>query len=228
MKKHELMNLCLPVFNQLKTLQSSDSKNLPEDFGDRLYQTLLNFEHLGFEHQIPTHQSSEAKYALAALLDEAMMRSEWPGKSSWMDQSLQLRLFGEHLAGVHFFDRLARIRQSGELNIPVLEVFFVCLQLGFQGKYAMSQQEELKALQVDIKHQLDLYQGVFDSSLSVEHVDGGALAAPVKRKMPEWAWVGVFGLTLGLLYSVYGFRFKSLHDQHQTLVEQAISQVNVY
>jgi type VI secretion system protein ImpK len=215
----------MPLFKSLRLLQSNQGATLSPDFGESLYRSLLSFEHLGLEKQIPTHHALDAKYALAALLDEAIMRSEWSGKNTWMDQSLQLRLFGEHLAGVNFFNRLARIRQNGELNIAVLEIFFVCLQLGFQGKYAMSQQEELKALQVDIKHQLDLYQGGFNASLSydLDNVTDSQIEA--KRKIPDFAWVGVFVIAMGLLYGGYGFFFNKLYQDHSVFVDQAMSDV---
>jgi type VI secretion system protein ImpK len=216
----------MPLFKSLRLLQSHQASELSLDFAESLHRSLLSLEHLGLEKQIASHHVSDAKYALAALIDESIMRSEWPGKTLWMDQSLQLRLFGEHLAGVNFFNRLARIRQSGELNIAVLEIFFVCLQLGFQGKYAMSQQEELKALQVDIKHQLDLYQGGFNASLSYDLDNLSDSHIEAKHKVPNVAWIGGFVVAMGLLYGGYGFLFQKLYQDHNVLVDQAIADVS--
>jgi type VI secretion system protein ImpK len=214
--KNQLMNLCLPLFTAVRLLQSEQAAELAPDFGESLFQSVLSIEYIGFE---------DAKYAVAALLDETIMRSGWAAKHTWMNQSLQLRLFGEHTAGVNFFNRLSRIRQNGELNIDVLKIYFVCLQLGFQGKYAMTQQEELKALQVDIKHQLDLYQGGLNPSLSFDLESTSDKSLESTRKMPDWGRAAVFLGAIVLVYSVYGLRFQHLHQTHGALIDQAILQV---
>jgi type VI secretion system protein ImpK len=223
---NQLMNLCLPVFDAVNQLQSENAALLPPDFGQHLLQIMTSIDYLALEKQVPGHQINDSKYALAALLDEVIMKSDWPGKSNWMDQSLQLRLFGEHLAGVNFFDRLARLRQGGELNIPVLQLYFVCLQLGFQGKYALNQPEELKHLQNDLKNQIDLYQGGFNASLSSDLDKISDSSQDNKQRVPIWAWFAIVALVIGITYGVYGLRLNGLHDEHRLRMHQSISQVS--
>lgn len=76
------------------------------DAPDDLYEQVLNgfdlFERLAFERQIPTADVQNAKFAIAAFIDEAVMASSWARRMEWMSQPLQLKLFGEHLGAKHF------------------------------------------------------------------------------------------------------------------------------
>jgi type VI secretion system protein ImpK len=89
------------------------------------------------EAGIPDEDSNEAKYAIAAFTDEQIFRSAWPGRAQWLGQPLQLIYFNENTAGEGFFRRMAAL-QSQPHRVHVLQVYYLCLCLGFQGQYAVS------------------------------------------------------------------------------------------
>src|SRR5690606_2464328 len=78
-----------------------------------------------------------SKYAFCAAVDEAMLGQPSSLREQWERNPLQLRLFGEHLAGEHFFDRLEELRAQGAPRLASLEVYHYCLLLGFEGKYRL-------------------------------------------------------------------------------------------
>ena len=80
-------------------------------------------ERMAFERQIAMVILKDAKYALAAFVDEAVMCSRWPGRTAWMSRPLQLEMFGDHVAGEGFFERLAQLRQGGEANLDLIELY---------------------------------------------------------------------------------------------------------
>ena len=57
---------------------------------------------------------TEARYALAAFLDEQILRSQWPGRQQWLSQPLQLVYFNENTAGEGFFARLQALMDRPE------------------------------------------------------------------------------------------------------------------
>lgn len=81
-----------------------------------------------------------AVYAYIALLDESVLNSNQPMFASWPRQSLQEEVFGDHIAGENFFVHLRELmgRQDSEELADILEVFQLCLLLGFRGRYALS------------------------------------------------------------------------------------------
>lgn len=96
---------------------------------------LCEFENDARAAQIPLALVDAAKYAIVALIDERIFLSELPCKDNWINQPLQLRLFGDFAAGEEFYTRLDTLLRDNQA-LPALEVFQSCLALGFAGKHA--------------------------------------------------------------------------------------------
>lgn len=81
-----------------------------------------------------------AVYAFIAFLDESVLNSGQAMFADWFRQPLQEEVFGEHMAGETFFRHLQDLvgRQDSEELGDVLEVFLLCLLLGFRGRYGSS------------------------------------------------------------------------------------------
>ena len=75
----------------------------------------------------------EARFAICAWIDEAIMQSRWPHKSQWRKNLLQTHFFKTTEAGFDFFERLTRLQND---RSQVKEVYYLCLNLGFTGKYS--------------------------------------------------------------------------------------------
>ena len=89
---------------------------------------------------IPQEDFDDARYAIAAFIDEQVVRTEWPGRAQWLANPLQMVYFHENTAGEGFFTRMTAL-QSQPQRAHVLEVYFWCLELGFMGKYAVGAAE---------------------------------------------------------------------------------------
>jgi type VI secretion system protein ImpK len=102
-----------------------------------------------------------AAFALVAFLDESILNSANPVFAKWSGQSLQEELFGKHLAGEHFFvyvQHLLGRRDSAEAA-DVLEVLYLCLLLGYRGKYGLSNMGELHAIMGSIREKITRCRG---------------------------------------------------------------------
>jgi type VI secretion system protein ImpK len=86
---------------------------------------------------IPPEDVREAQYALVALLDERLVRFQWQGQAEWRAKPLQFLYFRENTAGDNFFARLAALETQPH-RVHVLQVYVMCLALGFQGRYAFA------------------------------------------------------------------------------------------
>jgi type VI secretion system protein ImpK len=89
-----------------------------------------------------------AKYALAAWIDESLTEAEWPAREWWQQHSLERIYFDSAEAGVQFFVKSQSAREFN--NHDALEVFYVCVMLGFRGIYA-----GIGAAEQAAKHRLD-------------------------------------------------------------------------
>jgi type VI secretion system protein ImpK len=89
-----------------------------------------------------------AIFAAVAFLDESILNLQSPVFADWVRKPLQEELFGRHTAGEIFFQQLEQLlgrRETPELA-DLLEVFQLCLLLGFVGRYSISGRGELKSV----------------------------------------------------------------------------------
>jgi type VI secretion system protein ImpK len=87
----------------------------------------------------PVEDTRLATFAVVALLDESILNSNNPVFADWPRMPLQEELFGGHTAGEIFFqciDRLLAHSDSPHLA-DTLEVFALCLLLGYRGRYSL-------------------------------------------------------------------------------------------
>jgi type VI secretion system protein ImpK len=87
----------------------------------------------------------ETHFAVVALLDSVLLHSGESIRAEWERQSLQEELFGQTDAGVVFFEKLERLlaRRDSQHLADVLEVYLLCLLLGFEGRYSGGLRGEL-------------------------------------------------------------------------------------
>jgi len=215
-KINPLLELCSPLFQLTVAFRIGDhGTKLSENYGQKLKIALDNMEQSAFSKQIAPFEVQQVKYALAAFIDEAILNSAWPQRSSWMGKSLQLQYFGEHSAGEGFFKRLSELRQRGNQYINILEVYYVCLQFGFEGMYRMQGLEKLMALQVDLRSQIEMSRGIIDTRLAPNSLPQQKLSLKVGRKLPFWV---IASVTTVLIFCIYlGFNVAISHKANKAL-----------
>jgi type VI secretion system protein ImpK len=89
-----------------------------------------------------------ATLAVVGFLDESVLNTRNPLFADWPRKPLQEELFGTHMAGEVFFQNLEQLmsrNDSAELA-DVLEVHYLCLLLGYTGRYSGSRGGELQAV----------------------------------------------------------------------------------
>jgi type VI secretion system protein ImpK len=103
---------------------------------------------------IASEDAADAQFAIVALLDELLVQSNWPGQREWQSSSLQFAYFRDNTAGENFFRRADVLVQQPH-RAHVLLIYFYCLGLGFQGRYAVSRGAELRQVYDRIARTLD-------------------------------------------------------------------------
>lgn len=77
-----------------------------------------------------------AKYALVYWIDEILIYSSWSHADDWRRHILEWEFYHSNLGGEEFFEKAREAETSPRAE--ALEVFFLCVALGFQGKYTHS------------------------------------------------------------------------------------------
>jgi type VI secretion system protein ImpK len=115
---------------------------------------------------LDAQELEDARFALVAFADEALLTSQWPGREQWSHELLQQQYFRTNRGGDEFYDRLARLRPD---QSAARHVYFLCLVLGFEGQL-VGDEARRRAL---IQQQYDLLRA---AGLAKDALDGEALS----------------------------------------------------
>ncbi|MGS1009209.1 DotU family type IV/VI secretion system protein [Achromobacter anxifer] len=192
-----LLDLLYDGFLMLFLLKSGQEPVDAASFSARVQQFLADFERSAKKMDIPAEDVYATKYAFCAAVDETVLNSGFSIRDAWMLQPLQLTLFGEQLAGENFYTRLEDLRAQGAPRLQSLEVFYMCLLLGFQGKYMIEGQEKLGYLTARLGDEITLLRGK-RAGFAPHWPLPDKIAHTLKRDVPLWSIGALFAL-LGLL-----------------------------
>ncbi len=89
-----------------------------------------------------------AIFAVVAFMDESVLNLRLPVFADWPRRPLQEELFGHHIAGEIFFKNLQELlgKSDSQDLADLLEVYLLCLLLGFAGRYSLGDRGELRAI----------------------------------------------------------------------------------
>ena len=89
-----------------------------------------------------------ALFAVIAFLDESILQLHAPVFADWPRMPLQQQRYGHDIAGEVFFQNLQKILGRSETHelADLLEVYYLCLLLGFAGRYNLGGRGELTGM----------------------------------------------------------------------------------
>ena len=196
-----LSEVFAPCFSLILQLRESDALGDSDLLRSRILELLKSAEQDAFHAAIPSSDIKDARFAIVAFLDEAIIGSNWEARGTWVARPLQVQLYGKAVSGEAFFDRLDRLKADAGLRHDVLEVYYLCLTLGFKGKYqvmGVAGQNELRIQIEDAYARLKASRRKEQGVLAPHGRPRDQVAAEVKSKLPPWV-VAVAAASIGLV-----------------------------
>lgn len=139
-------------------------------------------------------------FALVAFLDESVVCSDWEYKTEWRSSPMQFKRFGREDAGEEFFARLSAIRGERNVRADVLQIYYLCLALGFKGRYALLPEREWETLRMDVGAQVRRLEGREHTPLA-PHGRAGEELAQVVKQIPFWVFAVAGAVVAFCLYA---------------------------
>lgn len=194
-----LQDLMYDGFYALFMLKNGSGPQDNNAFADRMTQFLDDFGRNAKKQGASTDDVDASKYAFCAAVDEIILRSNFSIRDAWERRPLQLALFGDQLAGENFFIRLESLRARGAAHVQALEVFHMCLLLGFQGRYILEGSEKLNYLTARLGDEIAQMKGKRGGfAPHAERPDN--IIHKLRSDLPLWALCSVFALICALGY----------------------------
>ena len=144
------------VLTAIARLQSGKQRmGEAEGFRRRMEELLVEIEREAIKAGYSKQDIDDAHYAVTAFLDETIYSSNDPDRKQW--NSLGAKLYSQAIAGEGLFERLKtiRVRRDSPALADLLEIYYLCFALGYEGRYAVDGRAEFQSLMIGIKEQIE-------------------------------------------------------------------------
>ena len=208
-------------------LRGSSHHPDPDGLREQLTRQMREFEQCARAKGLTDPVVLPARYVLCALVDESVLDTPWGSQSVWAKRGLLISFHNETWGGEKFYQLLDRLLQEPAKNLHLLELMYLCLSLGFEGKFRVQDQGRavLEGIKDNLYQTIRMHRGDFERSLSPRWRGVEDKRTPLAKYVPLWV---VAAVSAGLLMVAYwGFLMAINSSSNPAVAEMAALGRNV-
>jgi type VI secretion system protein ImpK len=209
-----LVRAANPLLGLVPPLRRMASHPDVEALRMQLIQAIKSFEASAKAAHVEHDQIAAARYALCTLLDETISSTPWGGGGVWASRSLLVAFHNEAFGGEKFFLILQKLSQSPKANVDALELMYLCLALGLEGRYRVidNGRSQLDALRERLQQLIAQQRAPVEAELSPHWKGATGKGEPLWRMVPVWIMAAAAAVILIVLQIFLGHRLGSASD----------------
>lgn len=198
----------------LTRLNTSKNQSDPAGLKNKIIKEIQQFQLNAQACEIDQDTISSSRYVLCTVLDEAVLSTPWGNSSGWAQQSLLSLFHKEVSGGERFFDLLKSLAQNPAKNRNLLELMYLCLALGFEGRYRIIEngKDKLISIREWLYRILQKERGLAETTLSPHWEGVTDRRNPLMRLIPLWVFGAIAAGLLASMFSVFLFKLNNDSD----------------
>lgn len=206
-----LVAAAVPLLSLVASLGIAHDHADMKGLRQRLVGEIERFNNVLPAHGVPQEQVWKATYAICSLLDETIQKTPWGARGGWAKQSLSILFRRDTWGGEGFFDIIDRFLRLPEQNLSLAELYYLCLSLGFEGKYGKMPNGpgELEKYRTELYQLIQRRRAGMGRELSPRWQGLQDARNPLLRAMPWWVLASVVITALVLMYAGFLFSIDS-------------------
>lgn len=215
--KNDLITFAGPIFDLVLRLKAgivAPSNELRPQIAGMLQDFEKRAERYRFNHKIV----SVSKFALASFVDEAVLTNNFPLRTEWERNPLQLEYFQESMGGNKFFEKLESMLTQIDVTQDAVEIYYFCMLLGFKGRYGVYEQDKLLTIMQTTANALVKVGRIKPVELSPHWLASDQPEPPKKRGFPMWARITSF-VFIGIALVAYLVMFVMATNYMQAAID---------
>jgi type VI secretion system protein ImpK len=189
-----------PLLNLVPQLRQAHHPD-PAGLRDTLARAIQTFETKAREQGLLNEHVVGARYALCCFLDETAANTPW-GEKIWAQRSLLVQFHNEAWGGEKFFQLLGKVAEQPAAHRNLLELFYIILSLGFEGRYRVLQngKEQLATVRERLGQMIAKERGEATRELSPEWATNATPNRPLRDSIPIWVIAAIAALMLMMIF----------------------------
>lgn len=174
----------------------------PAGLKEALAEGIRKFEAQARAQSLPNEQVIAGRYVLCTLLDEMAASTPWGGSGVWSAQSLLVQFHNETWGGEKVFQLMSRLAQDVPANRNLLELLYVVLSLGFEGRYRVldNGRAQLDSVRDRLAQMLQQQRGAYETALSPRWQGVPAKVRRLRDGIPLWVVATVTAVLLMMVF----------------------------
>lgn len=155
------------------------------------------------------------RYAISSTIDEIINQTSWGKKHEWQKHSLLQELQQNANADEHFFTILDRICRAPNKFIDNIELMYICLSLGFAGKFRHQPQGKLNLQKIiDATYKMiRTHRGEIDKRISPSIKSVKTYVKEKCKTMPIWRTMIVAAAIIVTVYVGFNYKLKTYSNK---------------
>lgn len=211
------LSLSSGVFKEIDILQNSYEIGTIEEVRTLLIEKIEFYTNLISSKEIENSQVMLSRYILCTFSDELISSTYWGKDNNWANNSLLGYFYNETYGGDKFFQILDQLLRSPAQYIHLLELLYMCLSLGFEGRYRIENKGrmELDSIRENVYRQIKMIHG----SESKPFYTPQKVSKQQNRLIYKTSYqILVIGIVL-ILFLVYGVLTFSLTEKENSFMD---------
>src|SRR5215468_7400785 len=192
-----------------------------EGLRDRVVRELKTFEANASASGLPRELVRTAHYALSATIDDLVLSTPWGSQSSWAKRSMVSTFHNEVVGGERFYEILNQLHKNPGRGADVLELMYICLALGFEGRLRVTGRgtSEHSRVREGVYRTLRERRGDFERELSAHWRGIAAAHRPLTSYIPTWVIAAVTAAVLMLMFMGFTYALSDESDSIGSLAD---------
>jgi type VI secretion system protein ImpK len=203
-----------PLLNIVPQLRASAQHPDPAALRESLARGIRDFETRAKAAGAASEKTVAARYALCTLIDETAASTPWGASGRWAQHGLLALFHGETEGGEKFFQLLARLLENPHGNVDLIELMYICLQLGLEGRYRIIEggHRQLDMIRERLVTVIRKERGEYERDLSPAGSRAPAATPHRLGWLPVWVVGAVAALLLVVIYLGFALRVSRASD----------------
>ena len=220
-----LVQAASPLLLLAVQLRNSVSQPDAAHLREQVVAQVRQFENRAQAAGTPAQTITAARYVMCAALDESVLNTPWGQQSGWAARTLLVTFHGESYGGEKFFIILDRLCADFSRHIDLIELMYICLALGFGGRYQIEADGRAKLLDIqeELYRRIKAQRAPANDELAPHWKGIEDRRNPLVRHVPLWVIVAA-GACLLLGAFLY---FYTRLNEHSSPVSARVAQIGL-
>lgn len=204
-----------PILAAVPRIRTQVRHPNPGQLRESMLERMAKFEQLARSRGVSPEDVLIARYALCTLVDEAVAATPWGGTADWANRSLLVTFHQETGGGEKFFQILNKLAENPAGKIDLIELFYVCLALGFEGRFRIldNGRAQLESLREKVALLIRNVRGEHERDLSPHWRGEQTKTGNVLSFFTLWATMAGVAVLLVVVYALMNFSLNGASDE---------------